>query len=252
MLEFKFSGKTINQAIQSGIDKLGIEKQNVEIKVLTPPQNFRDAVVLICVPKVYATAEICELYELERLDSEIAKQQKAVQKHKKEKTSILKKLLTEVAYTPAENNNLSAFETAKKKFEYIIKLCGVNDAVIDAREDNDYIYLSCTHPALDEVVGKNGKTLLKVQQTLNQGLKSLGKKIVVDINGFKHQQTQKTIELTQKTIQKVLETGESISLKPMNAYLRRVVHNLVAENKGVASESSGTPPKRFVTISKSE
>ena len=252
MLEFKFSGKTINQAIQNGIDKLGIDKQKVEIKVISPPQNFRDAVVLVRVPKVYATAEICELYELEKLDSEIAKQQKAVHKHKKEKTNILKKFLTEVVFETAENNNQSPLEIAKQQFEYIIKLSGVNDAVIETKEDGEYIYLSCTHPALSEITSQNGKTLLAIQRILNQGIKTSGKKIVVDINGFKLQQTQKTINLAKKAIQKVVETGESVALKPMNPYLRRVVHNLVAETKGVASESSGTPPKRFITISKSE
>ena len=89
MLEFKVTGKTINQAIQNGIEKLGVNKENVEIKVLTPPQNFKDAEVLICVPKVFATPELEDLFAVQNIDNQIAKTQKSVQKRRKEKNEIL-------------------------------------------------------------------------------------------------------------------------------------------------------------------
>ena len=98
MLEFKVTGKTINQAIQNGIEKLGVNKENVEIKVLTPPQNFKDAEVLICVPKVFATPELEDLFAVQNIDNQIAKTQKSVQKRRKEKNEILKKLITEVVF----------------------------------------------------------------------------------------------------------------------------------------------------------
>ena len=251
MLEFKFSGKTINQAIQNGIEKLGVNKNDVEIKILMPPQNFQDAVVLVCVPKVFATQGIYNFYELQNLNNQIAKTQQTVQKRKKEKNSILKKLLTEVVID-AETQNLAETEVATKLLDYILKLCGCSDAKITVTEDAQHINLQANHPNLDELIGFKGKTLAEIQKFLNEQLKKqkTEKRAVLDFNGFKEKETKKLQALAKKIVQKVRETGVDEQLKPMNAFQRRVVHNVVAQTPDVASESIGTPPKRCVIIKK--
>lgn len=249
MLEFKVTGKTINQAIQNGIEKLGVNKENVEIKVLTPPQNFKDAEVLICVPKVFATPELEDLYAVQNIDSQIAKTQKSVQKRRKEKNEILKKLITEVVFE--ENaENLKPLEVAQKQLGYILKLCGAQGVEVVAWEDEEHLNLHAKHPNLDAMIGVKGKTLAEIQKFLNEQLKKqkITKRAVLDFNGFKENEIKKLEELTQKLIKEVLESRQEKSLKPMNAFQRRVVHNEVAKYEGVESESSGTPPKRFVTI----
>jgi spoIIIJ-associated protein len=45
----------------------------------------------------------------------------------------------------------------------------------------------------------------------------------------------------------VRESGESVSLEPMSAFERKVVHDAVAA-AGLTSESEGAEPKRYVVI----
>ena len=46
----------------------------------------------------------------------------------------------------------------------------------------------------------------------------------------------------------MLETGESVRLRPMTPFERKVVHDAVARVKGVSSESEGEEPRRQVVV----
>ena len=49
----------------------------------------------------------------------------------------------------------------------------------------------------------------------------------------------------------MLDSGESVRLRPMTPFERKVVHDAVAGVKGVASESEGEEPRRQVVVSRS-
>ena len=53
--------------------------------------------------------------------------------------------------------------------------------------------------------------------------------------------------LAEKSIAEVKESGEAMSLEPMSAFERKVVHDVVAA-AGLTSESEGAEPKRHVVI----
>ena len=91
MLKFKASGKTISQAIDAGLKELKVEKNQVEIKVLTKPQNFVLAEVEICVPRevVEKNQHLQNLKKLEVLNAEIHSAEQKLLKSKAEKDSIL-------------------------------------------------------------------------------------------------------------------------------------------------------------------
>jgi spoIIIJ-associated protein len=52
----------------------------------------------------------------------------------------------------------------------------------------------------------------------------------------------------QKAVEKAKSTGEPVSLRPMNAYERKIVHDSIALAGG-KSESQGEEPKRFIVVS---
>ena len=53
--------------------------------------------------------------------------------------------------------------------------------------------------------------------------------------------------LAQERAEEVKSTGESITLPPMNAFERKVIHDTIGE-LGLASESEGEEPNRCVVI----
>ena len=68
-----------------------------------------------------------------------------------------------------------------------------------------------------------------------------------DVVGHRAQQRERLVALAETSIAEVKESGESVSLEPMSAFERKVVHDAVAA-AGLTSESEGAEPKRHVVI----
>ena len=72
-------------------------------------------------------------------------------------------------------------------------------------------------------------------------------RLMLDVGGHRAQQRTRLVALAEKSIAEVRESGESLSLEPMSAFKRKVVHDAVAA-AGLSSESEGAEPKRHVVI----
>lgn len=71
---------------------------------------------------------------------------------------------------------------------------------------------------------------------------------MLDLLGYRDGQREKIQNIARAAVQDVLETEESVSLRPMNPFERKVVHDVVAE-AGLYSDSSGVGAGRHVVIS---
>ena len=54
--------------------------------------------------------------------------------------------------------------------------------------------------------------------------------------------------LANKIASKVLESKRSYRLDPMNSFERRIIHEALADNKYVYTESFGEEPERYVVV----
>ncbi len=101
------------------------------------------------------------------------------------------------------------------------------------------------------LIGKNGKNLSAFSTIVNQALKKEIKvpfKFIVDVSDYKEKH-QKNLEfLARKVAKEVATTKVEAQLDSMNSYERRIVHNALAENKTVYTESIGDEPNRKVVI----
>ena len=79
------------------------------------------------------------------------------------------------------------------------------------------------------------------QHVLNKSLVREGstKRVVVDMENYREQHDQGVRYVAQKVCEKVLKEGCVVTLKPMNAYDRRLVHLEVAGHESLGSRSSG-------------
>jgi spoIIIJ-associated protein len=71
---------------------------------------------------------------------------------------------------------------------------------------------------------------------------------MLDIGGFRAARRAVLEQLAAETVAKVKQSGEPVSLEPMSAFERKVVHDAVAE-AGLTSESEGAEPRRYVVVS---
>lgn len=105
------------------------------------------------------------------------------------------------------------------------------------------------------LIGKNGKNLQALSKVVSQAiLKEVGEsfKFLIDVNEYK-QKHEKSIEyLAKKIAREVKESKVEAKLDSLNAYERRIVHNILSNNKYVYTESIGEEPNRCLLIKPKE
>lgn len=101
------------------------------------------------------------------------------------------------------------------------------------------------------MIGKEGKNLNAIQTILRQSLRKYGNfniKVNLDISGYKARREKNIEREVRKIAKEVLKTKIEAKLDPMNSYERRIVHTIIAEYDGLATQSEGEAPNRYVVI----
>lgn len=103
---------------------------------------------------------------------------------------------------------------------------------------------------LGSLVGPQGRTLEALQELTRLAvLAGTGQRsrFVLDIDGYRGRRTDQLRTIAEEAIASVKADGEAVSLKPMSAYERKIVHDLVAE-AGLVSDSEGEAARRHVVV----
>jgi spoIIIJ-associated protein len=107
---------------------------------------------------------------------------------------------------------------------------------------------------LEKLVGERGAVLEALQELTRLAVQQVTgnrSRLMLDIAGWRQARRDELSALGTRTAKEVLESGESVRLRPMTPFERKVVHDAVARVKGVASESEGEEPRRQVVIFRS-
>ena len=106
-------------------------------------------------------------------------------------------------------------------------------------------------PELGALIGRRGETLENIQYLLrlmvNQKIYKW-KNIVVDIEHYKERRVAQLTQLANRMADQVASSGRSISLEPMPANERRIVHMVLRNHPDVYTESYGEGARRKVHI----
>jgi spoIIIJ-associated protein len=104
---------------------------------------------------------------------------------------------------------------------------------------------------LDRLVGDRGAVLEALQELTRLAVQQASgnrSRLMLDIAGWRQARRDELTEQGLRTAKEVLEGGESVRLRPMTPFERKVVHDAVARVKGASSESEGDEPRRQVVI----
>ncbi len=71
---------------------------------------------------------------------------------------------------------------------------------------------------------------------------------IVDVEGYKKSREEFLRELARQAAARVRDTKETLVLKPMASYERRVVHAEISKLPDIATESVGEEPERRILI----
>ncbi len=116
------------------------------------------------------------------------------------------------------------------------------------------ILLMISGPDARYIIGEDGARLDDLQYLVNRYSVLQTQKmprIRVDCNHYRQQQEQRVVEAALRQAERVLKTGRDYTLKPLNAYYRRLVHTALKELPGIATQSEeGEARFKRITISR--
>ena len=124
------------------------------------------------------------------------------------------------------------------------------DGDLDMDVEGDRASVQIGGADLSLLVGRNGEVLEALQELTRLAVyRETGERsrLMLDVGGHRAEQRTRLVALAEKSIAEVKEKGEPLSLEPMSAFERKVVHDAVAA-AGLTSESEGAEPKRHVVI----
>ncbi len=107
---------------------------------------------------------------------------------------------------------------------------------------------------LERLVGDRGAVLEALQELTRLAVQQASgnrSRLMLDIAGWRQGRRDELTELGTRTAKEVLDSGDSVRLRPMTPFERKVVHDAVARVRGVASESEGEEPRRQVVVFRS-
>ena len=225
---YVFEGKT---AIENGLKELNVTKNKVDIKVLESEE--KRSFFSILTPRVVKV----ELTLKDNVNEETT--EKPEKHHKKEERVIEydKDLV---------KNRLDEF---LKKF---IKDLSQDDIEykIDFIENDVYVEINGKDTGF--LIGYRGEVLNNLQTILtNIASKGLNckVKVLLNIGGYREKREKDLEVLADKIAGSVIRGRKSITLEPMTAYERKIIHLRLQNNEKVETQSIGEEPYRKVVVS---
>jgi len=214
-------GKTTAEAIEKGLKAIGLPKELVEIKVLEDnKKSFFD----ILAPKVVKV----ELKEKEA--------------KKPEEFEI---------ETTEEELNEAKIKIDNFLKEFVQKLDNGTTYTVEIKEK--CLYVSINGENIGNLIGYRGEALYALENILKAiSNKDSENRVIVrlDIENYKEKRIKTLQDVANKKAKIVEKTGKMITLEPMQAYERKIIHSFLQENPKVETRSIGQEPRRRIVISK--
>ncbi len=224
-----FEGRTTNEAIEKGLSELKVSKNKVDIKVLESEE--KRSFFSILAPRV---VKVELTLKEDDVKDEIKKN--TIKKEKIEKINFdIKEVIADVTkfmdefFAKFENNN----------FKYNIK------------DENNYIYVDVDGDNTGFLIGYRGDVLNSLQTILTNiaNKKSNGKiKVILNISGYREKREKDLQNLADRIASSVIKTGKSVTLEPMIAYERKIIHLRLQDNDKVKTYSIGEEPHRKLVV----
>ena len=213
-------GKTTTEAIEKGLKELGVSKDKVEIKVLEEEKR--------------------SFYSI--LSTRVVKVELTLKEDKKEKNKEEKK----------HNENIQEIEKAEQDIKEFLDNFLTKETKYEVKINNFDIYVDMNGENLNYLIGYRGETINAIQTILTAiaNKKSTQKiRVYLDIAGYREKRIKTLEDLAEKLARTVERTKKSVTLEPMTAYERKIIHTKLQNNSKVKTFSKGEEPYRKVVIS---
>jgi len=241
----EFTGRSVEEAIERGLRSLGKKRTEVEYEVLEKgkPANVlgiggEDARVLITFVEEEAPPEPEPLID----EAEVPRRPDALREREE------REVAEREEQAPALAEDLEAGVGVLRD---LLALMGV-EAEVALDDGPRHEGIEVLGPDLGALIGRGGENLVALQQITSAiTSRRVGRTVHVplDIEGYRRRREEQLREIARRVASRVRASGQAVTLEPMLAYERRIVHLAVQDTPGVKTESVGVDPNRRVVIS---
>jgi spoIIIJ-associated protein len=144
---------------------------------------------------------------------------------------------------PAEAGDEEPDSPAARLRELLDRVCAALGAPV--------LTATLTGPDLGLVIGKRGQTIDAIQYLATAIVfreTDERKSIVVDAAGYRDRRRATLEQQADRAASEAIAAGEPITLDPMSAVERKIVHVYLQEREDVETASEGNEPNRFVVV----
>ena len=221
-------GKTSTEAIENGLKKLNCKLEDVEVKILENEEkrNFFSI-----------------------LDPRVVKVELRLKENKEYKTSN--------SNVKPEKRTASKEDIEKCKQnveEFLKEFCEkIEETQYKVEVEENSVGVMISGEGSTKLIGYRGDVINSLQNILlaigNKNTSSRVR-IVLDIGDYREKREKTLKELANKLEKTVKRTGKKITLEPMSAYERKIIHTELQNSKYVTTYSIGDEPRRKVVVDK--
>ena len=262
------TGKTEEEAIQNALRQLGLDRDDVSVEIL---ERAKSGFLGLgsCPAKVrvsYGPEEEEEAPAAPASEPQEERQEERPKPPKAEKKPRQERRPAETPAVPAEKAPAEPSapvvdlgeEVDDEKAQAIRKfLSGLLEQMENTAEIHVYLLEKGRYKVILEgknlgaLIGRRGETLDAIQQLTSYAVNRSGSgrvRVQLDAENYREKREQSLQHLARKVAAKVTKYRRSVTLEPMNAYERHVIHTALQDVPYVTTYSTGVDPNRRVIV----
>lgn len=266
------TGRSVEEALESALDQLGIDEREAEVEVLEEPKTglfgrLRSEARIRA--RVRPTKPRAKVERPDRGHKRPAKgpkepRESAEPREPKEerepvreaqKRAPEKKRQRQGDGAVMDNREVPLSEQAdvgRAFLEGLVAELSLSASVGMETLDEDTVELRVDGAEMGFLIGPKGTTLAALQDVtrtvVNRRTGGRNGRLMVDVAGYRQKRKLALERFTRDVVAQVKETGTPRVLEPMSPPDRKVVHDTVNELDGVSTASEGEEPARRVVI----
>lgn len=239
----EFTGDTVDSAIASGIEHLGVGPSDVLVEVLEEPSRG-----------VFGIGARPARVRLKLLRQPVEPPPEAEVQQRPDTRDVMDEDDEVDAVVSFDSEEATvAHEVLSELLQHMEMRATIEVSQAEPASDEDEApwVLDVQGPNASVLVGRRGETLAALQYItrliVSRRLERRAN-IIVDAGGYKMRRTDRLESLAERMADEAVRTARSITLEPMPPNERRIIHMTLRDRPDVETQSSGEGDSRKVTI----
>ncbi|MCG7335104.1 protein jag [Sporosarcina sp. ACRSM] len=245
-------GATVELAIASALEALGVTREEVEVEVIDQGKKgflgfgAKEAEVTVTVLSVEQPSVPDSLNEKIEIGEEPEPTLKTEMENVPDETVVEREELQVEGLSDE-----AAIQETANYLQGIATGMGIDDLQIQQTMDGKYVHFQLESSKAAMLIGKRGQTLNALQQLaqLIANKSTAQFKVVrIDVGDYRERREQSLEQLAERMADKAVRTGRKVQLEPMPAYERKVIHHALSNRLDIETYSEGSDPFRYLII----